>query len=417
LKRLTPLLTFGIAFALYAATMSHVHWGDTPGYLDDVRAGRWFHPSHLLPRWLVGWAVGAVHARWPTVSPYLPAVLVAGTGAGALGVALFHALLRRLTGAEAVPFVAALGLMVTACWWVEAGTFEVHLLPVVVLLLAAHATVTATTSPCPLRAAALVGLLQGVAAGFHIIATGAVLAWAGALAWQSRPPRVRIAMLVAYAATAGIVVTALYAGATAWRVYGGRPLAPDRSVWSVAILPTNAADAPIYAHPDAIRLDLLAGARCAVADVAGLPGGGPALLTAAAAALALATVLAWPELWRRHRGLALVPALWTLGMLPLILRVEPANLEYFVGPVAALALHAGLVGDALVHRAGGARGAVLAVLAAGLAFAATIGRADLAEVERWHTSPTGDHVSRKRLSADAPPTLFDGWGHEIPPER
>ena len=203
-----PLLTFGAALALYATTMAHQHGGDTPGYLEDVRRGLYFHPSHVLPRWLVGWGVGLAHRLSPTLSPYTPAVAIAGTFAGASAAALTHQLLRRLTGAEVVPLVCTAALATTAVYWIEATTFEVHLLPVVVLLLTALAATGIGRSAHPVRLALGIGLLQGLASGFHVLASGAAFAWCAVVLLDERPLRTRVAMLGAVVGGASSVVIA-----------------------------------------------------------------------------------------------------------------------------------------------------------------------------------------------------------------
>lgn len=263
-----PLLTFGAALALYATTMAHQHGGDTPGYLEDVRRGLYFHPSHVLPRWLVGWGVGLAHRLSPTLSPYTPAVAIAGTFAGASAAALTHQLLRRLTGAEVVPLVCTAALATTAVYWIEATTFEVHLLPVVVLLLTALAATGIGRSAHPVRLALGIGLLQGLASGFHVLASGAAFAWCAVVLLDERPLRTRVAMLGAVVGGASSVVIALYAWVSWVRAVTRGP-SPHGGL---LVLPTDADAHFLYHHAGAPWLDMLEGIEDAL--VGGIADGG-----------------------------------------------------------------------------------------------------------------------------------------------
>jgi len=403
-----PLLTFGAALALYATTMAHQHGGDTPGYLEDVRRGLYFHPSHVLPRWLVGWGVGLAHRLSPTLSPYTPAVAIAGTFAGASAAALTHQLLRRLTGGELVPLVCAATLGTTAVYWIEATTFEVHLLPVVVLLLTAMAAAEIGRSPHPVRRALVVGLLQGLATGFHVLASGAAFAWCAVVLLDARPLRPRLAMLGAVVGGAASVVVSLYGGMSWLRASTGPP-PPDDRLLTLLILPTDAGAHAIYRDAAAPWMDAVHGIQDAVGAGAGQHHG----LAAAAGALVVVCSLPWMRgPWQRVRGLAVVPVAWALGTMPLILWVQPSNMEYYAGPVTALALHLGLVLDEALRRSARPTLAHGGIAAVGLGLTAALAHLNWPTIERLLTSPTGDHVGVERVDGGAP-QLRDGWGRPV----
>ena len=414
LWRFLPLVSFAAAFTLYTITMAHVHVGDTPEILDDVRWGRWFHPSHLLPRWLVGWGMALAHDVAPTLSPYAVGVFMAGTLPGAVGVALCHQLLRRLTGSEVIPFLAAAIFGLTGCWWVQATTFELHALPIVALLAAVSVTVHATGSPHPLRMAALAGALQGLAAGLHLLATGALLAWAVILACQDRSMRMRLAAVVSFGAAAGGMVAGLYGLASLSRFTTGA-YPRDGNAMSAVLLPGAYEPAAGYDANTLVRL-MKSGARDAVVATHRFPGITVEGIEAASVVLVVLSLLLSLRLWRRYRGVALMPLAWVVGTVPIALRVEPQNMEYYGGPVLALVILWALAADEAIRALGERWWARLVVLGTGAAFAIFLYATNVYAMAERMLSPTGDHVSRVFNGPSSPPRLMDGWGETVTPD-
>jgi hypothetical protein len=408
MKRFVPLVTFAATFALYFATMGHVHHGDSPIILEDVRNGLWFHPSHLFARASMAVAIAVTHLFDASVTPYAPAVLLAGTFGGALAAAAYHHLLRKLTGSEVIGMTTALALVVTASWWNVGTTLELHTLPAALGFFAAAALVGAVRSERPIRAAALAGVAQALASSFHLIATGMLLGGIGVLALQDRPLRTRAGAIVAYLASAGAAIASFYAFATLVSLRGLE--ITEESIRIKAVLPIGATPPPIITSGSAAT-DLLQGVRDSISSA---PHGSSAettgLVVVAIATLG-ALVLA-PRIWRRHRGFALFPFLWLAGALALVVRVEPGNTEYFVAPFAAVGMLVALVVDEIARFRPGSVGPRAAYGTFALAFTGLLATSNYPRIASRMTSPTGDHVGRVNQPQQTP-QLVDGWGNEV----
>ena len=98
--------------------------------------------------------------------------------------------------------------------------------------------------------------------------------------------------------------------------------------------------------------------------------------------------------------------------MPLILWVQPGNIEYYAGPVTALALHVGLALDDATRRSGRRPLALACIGAAGLALTAALVHLNWPTIEQVRSSPTGDHVGVERVDGGAP-ELRDGWGSPV----
>src|SRR5262245_35430731 len=108
--RAATIALFLGSLLVYLTTLTQVHTFDALSYVTSVERKPWtevFHPHHLAYGPLGGLALALGQALGYTGGAALPMQLVNAL-AGALGVALFFTLVRRVTGRDDVALAAAL---------------------------------------------------------------------------------------------------------------------------------------------------------------------------------------------------------------------------------------------------------------------------------------------------------------------
>jgi hypothetical protein len=301
-----PLGVALTAFALYLATVSHLHRGDTPLYVARIRDGVWLAPDHLLPGALggVALAIGGVVA--PEAGPYPPLITLSAIVA-ALAAGGVTALVHRATGAAGPAIAVGAGFACSRVCWEIGTTYELALFPLVPLLAAWWVTQEADRRSAH-RDALLVGGLAAVACDLHVASAAAL----PALTWAMS--RRHWGAAATMTATAAMIITTSYGIAH-------------------------------FIHPELSPLVGLVGMIGGAAGPRDPPwhiaeGLGEALWNAPFAAPAgvafIAVVAAMTtRLWRNEALLGPL-ALWAAAATVVAARVEPRNFEYFA-PVVAVA--------------------------------------------------------------------------------
>src|SRR5215213_3726717 len=114
-----PVLLFLLTFAIYLATLTQVHTFDALSYVTSVERKPWtevFHPHHLAYGPLGVLALHAGRVLGYTGGAALPMQIVNAL-AGALGVALFYTIARRVTQRADVALAGALLLGGGYAYW------------------------------------------------------------------------------------------------------------------------------------------------------------------------------------------------------------------------------------------------------------------------------------------------------------
>src|SRR5262245_43621549 len=161
-RRAAPMALFLASVLLYLTTLTQVHTFDALSYVTSVERKPWtevFHPHHLAygPLGVLALALG--RALGYTGGAALPMQLVNAT-AGALGTALFFAIVRRATGRADLAFVAALLLGGAYAYWYYAVEIEVYTVATLFLLICLDRLLHVLQRPSR-REMALIGLAQG----------------------------------------------------------------------------------------------------------------------------------------------------------------------------------------------------------------------------------------------------------------
>jgi hypothetical protein len=123
-----PVALFLLTFAIYLATLTQVHTFDALSYVTSVERKPWtevFHPHHLAYGPLGVLALHAGHALGYTGGAALP-MQVVNALAGALGVALFYLIVRRVTQRDDLAGLGALLLGGGYAYWYYAVEIEVY---------------------------------------------------------------------------------------------------------------------------------------------------------------------------------------------------------------------------------------------------------------------------------------------------
>ena len=211
------LLIFAASLTLYWLTRTHLNTFDAVAYANQIglaaQTGKWrplFHPHHLLFNalgyglWQIVRAIG--YNDGPLiVTQSLNAAL------GAIGLALYYALLKRLSpGAGLLPTLLCLGLAGSFGYWICATDGRVNM-PSAVLLLAAFLALLRLREQPGMGRAAFAGMLAGAAVLFHQSAGLFVLVGVAAMLLFASDPCRRLHLLSAYSAAWGITVAAPYA--------------------------------------------------------------------------------------------------------------------------------------------------------------------------------------------------------------
>lgn len=165
---LAPALCFLLSLTCYLTTRTQVHMFDALSYVLDVDRKPWrelFHPHHLAYGPLGALIRGGLHSLGWHVSARVP-MQVTNAIAGALGVALFFAVVRVVTRRIDLAWCGALLLGASYAYWYYAIEIEVYTIAAVFLVLCLWCIVRLLQAPTPGICAGL-GIAQGLAVLFH----------------------------------------------------------------------------------------------------------------------------------------------------------------------------------------------------------------------------------------------------------
>jgi hypothetical protein len=339
-----PVLLFLLTFGIYLTTLTQVHTFDALSYVTSVERKPWtevFHPHHLAYGPLGVLALGAGRALGYSGGAALP-MQIANALAGALGVALFYALVRRVTRRDDLALVSALLLGGGYAYWYYAIEIEVYTVATLFLIIC----LDILTRPGwwrSRRCLFLLGLAQAGAVLFHqtnVLLCGPVAVW---LALSLRDGERRTgdggrAWLVVgrwlfYAVTLALAVALPYlfvgvgvSGFRSWAAF---------DAWLTEYARTGWWGGPITAQK-------WAGLATGLADTLAQPGGALlGLLLLGLLIMRLRSLLAGP------RALVVALATWLLVYGAFFLWWEPDNIEFWIASLPpallllALALRAG----------------------------------------------------------------------------
>ena len=323
-----------LAFVLYVVTVSHVHGGDTPNYVVQIREGEWLAWQHMLPHVVAGRLLGFTDHYIRGLGTY-PVLCTLDAAAGALVVGLFFRVVLTLAGSMPTAALAAAGLAVSNTLWATATTYELALFPVVPVLAAALVGLRHRGGATPAGACVAQGLLLAAAFGFHSLAIGALPAWLVVLALERRPYRSRARVMGVFLASFVGGAVLLYEALYATLPDGvGRTLAGD-----LARFFAPAPGIRDQAQPTWFAVRGFGGALFAPGELPLGPVGGGLWLVL----LLIGSVRDRAALRQRFAGWAWWPAAWLVGVVLVAARVEPGNAEYYLQPIAAALCWTGLL--------------------------------------------------------------------------
>ncbi len=404
LSHAAPLLAGLTATALYLGTQARTHPADAMAYADELAQGMTVHPQHLLH--------GVVGAGLVEVGGWLRPELVAfdhltaGNAIfGGVGIGLFVLLARKWGVGTGLSLVLAAALASSQGWWTLSTTWEVHVLPVSVVLGGLW-----LLSKGGRKRILLGGATLGTAILLHKTMLLALPAIAIGLAWRRGLKQAASAALVA----SGVVALGYGLAWLSMAMQAGvDPVAAASNlllgeVQSTSAVPVDGSRLTALGQGAAQVFTAAAGGPCVVSPllVSTSPSAemrdGIVQLVAIAGALAGLLALAGSVLVRRQRPLATSLVLgWPLVALPLVAWFEPNNLEYHLGPLAMLLLGLGLGAHHLSKRVGlspAALPGIIALIGIGngwVTWSASVGPSTLAR----------DHIqcntSQKSRSPDA----------------
>src|SRR5215212_11423499 len=176
-----PMVLFLLSLAIYLTTLTQVHTFDALSYVTSVERKPWtdvFHPHHLAYGPLGVLALHAGRALGYTGGAALPMQMVNAL-AGALGVALFYTIARRLTRRADVAMAVALLLGGGYAYWYYAVEIEVYTVATLFLIVC----LDILTRPGwwrSQRSLLLLGLAQAGAVLFHqtnMLLCGPIAVW------------------------------------------------------------------------------------------------------------------------------------------------------------------------------------------------------------------------------------------------
>lgn len=165
---LAPALCFLLSLTCYLTTRTQVHMFDALSYVLDVDRKPWrelFHPHHLAYGPLGALIRSGLHTLGWHVSARVP-MQVTNAIAGALGVALFFAVVRVVTRRTDLAWCGALLLGASYAYWYYAIEIEVYTIAAVFLVLCLWFIARLLQAPTPGVCAGL-GVAQGLAVLFH----------------------------------------------------------------------------------------------------------------------------------------------------------------------------------------------------------------------------------------------------------
>ncbi len=163
-----PGLIFLLTLAIYLSTMTQVHTFDALSYVLDVDRKTWrelFHPHHLAygPVGILVREIGHVFG-WHG-STRVPLQIINAI-AGALGVALFFALVRQVARRSDIALCAALLMGASYAYWYYAVEVEVYTIAALFLVVCLWLLIQLLQTPVP-RICVALGVVQGLAVLFH----------------------------------------------------------------------------------------------------------------------------------------------------------------------------------------------------------------------------------------------------------
>lgn len=321
-----PAVVSLLAFAVYVLTASHVHQGDTPVYVEQIRNKEWLAWQHMLPHVIAGRALGLTDHYWPGLGTYpVLCTLDAATGAAAVG--LLCRLVLRWSGSAWTAALAALALAASNTFWQTATTYELALFPLIPLLAAALLATGPADQPISVSATFGVGALVALAMGCHTLAAGTLPAWMFLLATQPGPRRDRAAAVAVFLAVFLFGTLLLYQS-----LLSTVSDLPGRTVWSE--LDRSLQQAATPDGDDQPAWFAVRGLGAAILAPRERPVGGM-VACLWLAVLAVGSFLRRRALWARYGAWSVWPAAWIVGVLLVAIRVEPGNAEYYVQPIAA----------------------------------------------------------------------------------
>jgi hypothetical protein len=162
------VVLFLVTFAIYLTTLTQVHTFDALSYVTSVERKPWtevFHPHHLAYGPLGVLALNIGRAVGYAGGAALP-MQVVNALAGALGVALFYALVRRVTRRDDLALAGALLLGGGYAYWYYAVEIEVYTVAALFLIISLD-IVTRPSWWRSQRSLFLLGLAQAGAVLFH----------------------------------------------------------------------------------------------------------------------------------------------------------------------------------------------------------------------------------------------------------
>src|SRR5215213_4625058 len=163
-----PVTLFFLTFAIYLITLTQVHTFDALSYVTSVERKPWtevFHPHHLAYGPLGVLAFHAGRTIGYTGGAALP-MQVLNALAGALGVALFYTIVRRVTRRDDLALTSALLLGGGYAYWYYAIEIEVYTVATLFLIICLN-IVTRPGWWRSRRSLFLLGLAQAGTVLFH----------------------------------------------------------------------------------------------------------------------------------------------------------------------------------------------------------------------------------------------------------
>ena len=325
---IAPLGIFLGMLLLYLTTLTRTHTFDALSYVTSVELKPWrelFHPHHLAygPLGMVALAAGKALGYGGGAA--LPMQIVNAT-AGALGVALFFAIVRRVTRQTVLALAAAMLLGGAYAYWYYAVEIEVYTVATLFLLICLDLLIRQIEEPSRHRMF-MIGLAQGGAILFH--QTNVLFSTPLAVALLALPERtggwrqgLRGWWLYLLALALAVSLPYLFVGV----IVSGFRTWHDFVAWSTSYASVGLWGGSITARKWA---DLGAG----LADTLAQPGG--AVLWLLLAGLVLAR---FRDLLQASRALVGALVTWLLAYGAFFLWWEPHNIEFWIASLPAALL-------------------------------------------------------------------------------